>query len=274
MNTKFLENSAFGKNEYWRYLVVTLAPVAVVILLNILLNQFLPQLKGLFPDDDFGKNIGMFFIIMIIFGGALLAFLTVAVKLHRRKAMTFISTERRFNFKSYLTGFLMWGLLVFFGSLLTDSEGFTNFQQSFNPTRLLLLFLVGFVAIGVQSLFEEIVMRGYFLQGMYRRVRNIPLLIVINALIFGALHFGYGIGSLIHSFSFGVTFALIILLQNRIEFAAGAHNANNLVLSLFFLDLEEAINKSFEWTVDWTETGIHLMNLLILIALVYKFFRK
>ena len=99
-------------------------------------------------------------------------------------------------------------------------------------------------------------------------------MIIINALIFGILHFGYGIGSFIHSFTFGIAFALIVIMQNRIEFASGAHNANNLLLSLVFLDISEAVKEDFSWTIDWLDLGIHLIMLTAMLGIVYKYFKK
>jgi hypothetical protein len=96
----------------------------------------------------------------------------------------------------------------------------------------------------------------------------------VNALIFGVLHFGYGLESFLSSWAFGVAFAIIVILQNRIEFVSGAHNANNLLLSLVFLDLDEATSEKFTWAINWVDFSIHIITLLILVGLVYKFFRK
>ena len=88
------------------------------------------------------------------------------------------------------------------------------------------------------------------------------------------MHFGYGVESFLSSWVFGIAFAIIVHLQNSIEFVSGAHNANNLLLSLVFLDLSEATNQAFSWEIDWGYFSIHIISTLILVGLVYKYFRK
>ena len=112
------------------------------------------------------------------------------------------------------------------------------------------------------------------MQWKHLKIKNITALVLVNALIFGVLHFGYGIGSFIHSFTFGIAFAIIVVKQNRIEFASGAHNANNLILSLVFLDIADATSAEFSLSIDWLEMGIHLFTISLLVGIVYKFFRS
>ena len=251
-----------------------LVTVVVIALTNLVIRQLLPSLKSLFPDGDFGEDLGTYTIILFIVGMALVAFTIAASKFHKRPVMSFISNDNKFSWKYYFSGFILWGGLLFIGSLITNYGTFTAFLQNFNPAQFWLLLLVGFVAIGIQSFFEEIVIRGYFLQGLHFRIKNIAILVIVNSLIFGVLHFGYGIESFLSSWFFGIAFATIVMLQNRIEFVSGAHNANNLLLSLVFLDLSDAVNDEFSWTINWAEFGVQIVALLLLVGLVYKFFRK
>jgi len=109
---------------------------------------------------------------------------------------------------------------------------------------------------------------------MHLLIKKVVTLVILNSLIFGVLHFGYGIESFLSSWAFGVAFAIIVILQNRIEFVSGAHNATNLILSLIFVDLSEATNEAFSWEINWGYFSFHIIALLILVGLVYKFFRK
>ncbi|MCI5058084.1 MAG: erythromycin esterase family protein, partial [Flavobacteriales bacterium] len=237
-------------------------------------RQILPAIKPLFPDGDFGKDLGTYSLIAVVFGLALLAFLIAASKLHKRPAKSFLTTHEKFSWKSYFYGFSLWGLLLLLSSLLLDFERFRAFLESFNFFHFWVLLLVGFVSIGIQSFFEELVIRGYFLQGLYLRIKNIPWLITVNALIFGVLHFGYGLHNFLYSWLFGVAFAMIVIFQNRIEFVSGAHNANNLLLALVFLDLSEATNEGFSWSINWTEFIVDTVGLLLLVGLAYMFSKR
>jgi membrane protease YdiL (CAAX protease family) len=274
MNNNFLNNASLGKNEWWRYLLSILATVAAIALVNILIRQVLPNIKSLFPSNNFGKNLFTFSLVLLIFGLALFTFLFSASKLHQRAKMSFITNQSEFSWKMYFLGFVAWGTLLFIGLLISDYKKFEVFLANFNASHFFILFLLGFVAIGIQSFFEEQLVRGYFLQGLHLRIKNIAMLIIINGLIFGVLHFGYGLESFLSSWLFGIAFAIIVIFQNRIEFVSGAHNANNLLLSLVFLDLSEATSEKFSWAINWNDFSLHMIALFLLTSLVYKFFRK
>lgn len=267
---KFLKNAQNGKNQWWRYTLVIICVVVSIIISNVILNNLLPQIKPLFPDNQFGKDLGMLVLIFIVFGLALITFMLAFQKIHQRKAFSLINLGKKFNWFLYCQGFLVWGVLLFVSALITDYQGFDNFLEGFNLYNLLILAFASIISIGIQSFFEEIIVRGYWLQGMSLRIKNIIPLVIINGLIFGLLHLGYSLGSFISTWIFGVVFGLIVLKQNRIEFASGVHLANNVVLSLFFLDLGDALHQDFSWEINWIELSIELLFFMLLLLWTYS----
>lgn len=274
MLNNYLNKATLGKNDWWRYVLTILMTILGVVLVNVVIRQILPTYKSLFPDNQFGKDLGTMILVLFVFGVALLMFFLAISKLHQRPIMTLISNGSRFNWSYYFAGFIVWGILLFGSGLITDYSTWETFLDNFNAAHFFILLIVGFISIGVQSFFEEIVIRGYFLQGLSLKMKNLTLLILTNALIFGVLHFGYGIASFLHSFTFGIAFVVIVIFQSRIEFVSGAHNANNLLLSLVFLDLAEATNEEFSWAINFNDLAIHLVILLLLVGIAYKFFKK
>ena len=274
MKINFINSANLGKNEWWRFVLTILATAFTILLTNLLIRQILPSVKELFPKNDFGKDLGTYSLVLLVFGIALLAFIVAASKFHKRPIMSFICEDKKFSFKYYFLGFISWAILLFIGNLITDFETFKSFVYNFNPMHFWVLLLVGFFSIGVQSFFEEIVIRGYLLQGLQLRIKNFIILILFNALIFSILHIGYGIGSFLSSWFFGIAFAIIVILQKRIEFVSGAHNANNLLLALVFLDLSDASKEEFNWAINWTEFGLHIIALLLLVGIAIKFLKK
>lgn len=274
MRNNFLENTHLGTNKWWQYIASILSTILVSIIANLVLRQIIPQIKSFLPANDFGKGLLTFLLILILFGVALICFLYSATKLHKRAGMTFISIYKKFSWWQYFGGFITWGSILFISLLVSEYQNFEAFKNNFNPENFTILLFVGFLAIGVQSFFEELIFRGYILQGLHLKIRKTNVLIIINGLLFGILHFGYGLESFLSSWIFGIAFALIVILQKRIEFVAGAHNANNLLLSLIFVDLSEAINEKFIWTIHWLDLILQLIALVILVGIVYKFFRK
>jgi membrane protease YdiL (CAAX protease family) len=274
MENNFINSSKIGKNEWWRFVLTILVTVITIFLTNSLIRQILPSIKKLFPENEFGKDLGTYSLVLLIFGVALLAFIVAVSKFHRRPIISFISEGKKFSFKYYFIGFISWAILLFLGNLITDFGTFKSFLHNFNPKQFWFLLLFGFFAIGIQSFFEEIVIRGYLLQSLHLRIKNFLILILFNALIFGILHIGYGIGSFLSSWFFGIAFAIIVILQKRIEFVSGAHNANNLLLALIFLDLTDASKEKFSWTINWTEFGLQIIALLLLVGVAFKSLKK
>jgi hypothetical protein len=57
-------------------------------------------------------------------------------------------------------------------------------------------------------------------------------------------------------------------VQNkRIEFTAGAHTANNLILFIFF-PMELAKKNQFVWKVDWSSMGTSISLFIVFYILV------
>ncbi len=269
----YLENTKKGKNNWWRYALTILSVIVGFIVGNRILTFIKPTLKSIFPDGNLGKELGTFIIIGTIFGIALIAFIIAFKKFHQRPISSLIGIQKKFNFVLYIKGFVLWGILFFLVNLITDYSIFVNFIVNFNLNNFILLIIVGFVFIGIQSFFEELLIRGYIIQGFSLKIKSILILVISNGLIFSIMHFGYGLGSFLYSFIFGVFFAIIVLKQKQIEFVAGAHNANNLMLSLVFIDLGDAINKEFSWSVNWASLSLEILALIILTVIVYRFIK-
>jgi hypothetical protein len=109
-----------------------LSAVAVIALVNVLIGLVLPNIKQLFPDNDFGKGLFTFSLVLLIFGLALFAFLFVASRLHQRPIMSVISNRRIFSWKQYFIGFMAWGSLLFIGSAIFDYQKLERFIANFN----------------------------------------------------------------------------------------------------------------------------------------------
>ena len=266
---RFLENSRKGKNTWWRYVISFLSIIVAFVIINLVVRSFIGDLRARFSGNDLAQDVIMYSLISFTFLFALLIFGIVSTKLHQRPFITYINIEKTFNMKAFIAGFLIFGILIFISNLLTDYAKFELFLKDFQWKNFSLLFIFSFVSIAIQSFFEELVVRGYILQGLSLKIKKLIPLLVVNSLIFGILHFGYGIESFTASFLFGLSLAWVVILQNRIEYVTGAHLANNLVLSLFFIDLNEATNKDFSWSFNFTEIGLHILLLLIFCSISF-----
>jgi membrane protease YdiL (CAAX protease family) len=274
MESSFLQHSQTGRHAWWRYLLTISAIVLTFLLMNLALKGQATRLKTLFPNDEFGKNLFTFLVIFCIFGTALAVFSFTAGKLHGVSFKNYVHTTRKFSWKLYLSGFGVYGILMFLGGLLLSDPTLKHFTERFNLSHFLILFIAGFVSIGVQSFFEEVLIRGYLLQGMHRILKGLPLLILLNATLFALLHLGYGISSLISSLSMGIVLAYLAIRQNSIAFISGVHNAHNLLLSVIFIDLSDALTEKFSWSIEWKDLGISFLILALLLLYAHTFIKK
>jgi membrane protease YdiL (CAAX protease family) len=275
MESNFLENATLGKNKWWQYLISILSAIVVIAVVNIAIHQLMPSIKPLFPDGEFGNILRNNIFFLIIFGFALIVFMLVFKNIHKRSILSLINNDSSFSWKLYLNGFVIWAILMLlYGLLISNFKLFDGLTKEISTTHFLIIVVTGFISIGVQSFFEEVLIRGYFLQGLHLKIKKVLLLIFINSLIFGLLHFGYGLGSFLSSWFFGIAMVTIVIFQNRIEFVSGVHNANNLVIALFFWNIEsDDLERTF-LSVDWYPLLFRIIILIILVGLSYKFFRK
>jgi membrane protease YdiL (CAAX protease family) len=274
MKTEFLTSAETGKNHWWRYLLTIVSIVLGFFVTNIIIRTFINDLRDKYEGDPLAKDLLMYSLVGGVFLFVLFVFRLSFQKIHKRKFSSLISIDQKFSIANFLFGFLIFAVLIFISSLITDQNQFVNFQQNFELKSFLLLFSVGSISIGIQSFFEEIVIRAYFLQGLSLKIKRVGVLIVLNSLLFGLLHFGYGIESFVASWLFGISFTIVVLIQGRIEYVSGAHLANNLVLAIFFVDLKEATNENFSWSFDFLEIGIHILVMILFIAISYFLTKK
>jgi len=125
-----------------------------------------------------------------------------------------------------------------------------NYIWNFKPIPFLILILVSFVFMPLQTSFEELLFRGYFMQGLGVWFKNALVPLVVTSVIFGLLH-GFnpefdklGPMVMIYYIGTGLLFGIITLMDEGTELALGMHAANNIVAAVFV---------TMNWTVFQTD---------------------
>ncbi|MGB8233871.1 MAG: CPBP family intramembrane glutamic endopeptidase [Methanobacterium sp.] len=117
------------------------------------------------------------------------------------------------------------------------SKGSLSFH--FDPVLFLYLLIISLLVFPLQASFEEIFFRGYLMQafGLLSKKPVVPL--IITTLIFGLIHFYNGtnlemsITIVLSALILGLMLGIIVLGENGLETAMGAHIANNMFVALF-----------------------------------------
>jgi hypothetical protein len=120
-----------------------------------------------------------------------------------------------------------------------------DFTVNFRPIPFLLLAVVAILFIPIQTTCEELVFRGYLMQGFGNLARNKLFPLLMTSLIFGVMHIfnpevskmGYII--LVYYIGTGFFLGVMTLMDEGLELSLGFHAANNLIGALLV-------------TTDWT----------------------
>lgn len=172
-------------------------------------------------------------------------FLFVIKYIHKQSLQSVTTARKQIDVKRIIFGFSFWGilsLLVFGASLILSPE---DFQWNFELQPFLTMFIIASLLIPFQSALEELIFRGYLMQGFASMTRSRLLSLFLTSVIFGSLHIlnpeieklGYEL--LAYYIGSGLFFGIIALMDEGIELAIGIHVANNLITAILV-------------TADWT----------------------
>jgi membrane protease YdiL (CAAX protease family) len=237
-----------GRNDWWRYVLAVLLILCMWQILGAIPSIFLLILAmangismgnigtGSLPGVDPAVSFVMLMLASVFF--VLGVYLAVRL-IHRRPFRTIITPARSIAWGRLFQGFGVWFVLAGLTSvvealLYPGRYVWTPDLEHFIPFVFLALILVP-----IQTSAEEFFFRGYILQGVGLRVRNIWALSVISGILFMVPHFlnpeasvNYALMGLYY-FSMGAFLAYITLRDGRLELALGVHAANNLFSALF-----------------------------------------
>ena len=95
----------------------------------------------------------------------------------------------------------------------------------------------GYVGIAAFFLFlaafaEEMVFRGWLLQQTSAFTRSLPILLLVNGVLFSLIHVDPDPGAFIVRAAMGMGWCWVALRMGGLEFATGAHLANNLAITV------------------------------------------
>lgn len=178
------------------------------------------------------------FLILLPFAVVLPFIYLVVTRLHQRSFLSLITSRDRVDYKKILFSFLLWGtvsaLMVIFGYMMSPEDYVWNFK----PLTFLILLLISVVMIPLQTSMEELIFRGYLMQGFGVLFKNRWMPLLITSILFGLLHIWnpeidkLGIHLIWYYIGTGLFLGVITLMDEGIELALGFHAANNLVTAL------------------------------------------
>ncbi|CAI8430449.1 MAG: Uncharacterised protein [Flavobacterium sp. SCGC AAA160-P02] len=252
----YIQTAYKGKNDAWMYIIMFFIvlfgnfigqiPITVraFFAANGDMEKFVKSGENAFADLGIDSNVYLF-LILLSFIVPLFLFILAVKGIHKKRLTWVITSRKKIDWKRFFFGVFIWGTitLVIIGSdILLSPE---NYVWNFKPIPFFILCVVAILFLPLQTSLEELLFRGYYMQGLALWIKNkwVPLLII--SLVFGLLHIsnpevdkiGYSI--LILYVGTGLFFGIVTLMDEGTELALGMHAINNIIAALFF-------------TTDWT----------------------
>lgn len=165
------------------------------------------------------------------------SFVAIAGWLYKRPVLSFITVAPRFRWRLAAVGFAVAAPLVGLAIAIEVALGETQLE----PPILLATGLgeaAGYIAVAAVFLFmaalaEEMFFRGWMLQQVSAFTRSVPVLLIVNGVLFSLVHGDPDPGAFLVRAAMGMGWCWIGLRLGGLEFATGAHLANNLAITLF-----------------------------------------
>ncbi len=292
----FLTAPFSGKNAFWRYFLgvvipflaanfIGALPLIAVIIVNSLDGTPVPQ-KGGMPDfEAMGIDLNVGFLLNVVpFLMGLLAIILLIKPLHNRKFGTVVNGGNKFRWGRMLFAALVWAAIsaLYMIYALRNDPG--NFRINNTSNSLIILAVLAITLIPFQAAFEEILFRGYLMQGFAFWARNRWVPILFTSVLFGLMHGlnpevqRYGFLTMMPQYIFfGLVFAVVTMFDDGIELAIGAHAANNIFLSILITHDDMALQTPALYEQiqihPWKEFGglaIQSLIFIVILAIVFR----
>jgi len=293
LNTGFVE----GGNKLWMYVFGIAATILGYLVIGglLVLPLFDRALKmGVTQAEllanqyivfdpirlDLNKNI----ILMVQFGLFVAAFLGLLFSIkviHRKRFITVITAFEKFRFKKFFFAFGLWASLILITFLITFLMSPENLVLQFDLVSFLQLFFICIIFLPIQTLTEEIIFRGYLLQGLSQVFKNGLVPIVITSTMFGTAHLSNPEASAYGAYimlSYYVVFAfflgVITLMSEGLELAFGIHLANNLISALLVTSPNSVLKTDAIFYARTENVNTELMMAFCALLIVFVVFWK
>lgn len=246
-----LERALDGQNQVWKYIVIILigfvatnfvGSLPLIIVMAIKNFQgFTSNPENILDLSAYGIDLNTGLVLLLLpFVIGLLILIPLIKNLHKRSFSEVINGTRKIRWNRFFFSAGIWALLMsaaLFIDYLTSPQ---DYVLSFNLLNLIPLIVIALIIIPFQTTFEEFMFRGYLTQGVAAWTRNRWLALVIPALLFGFMHIlnpeikEYGFWMVMPQYIlFGLIFGIMIIMDDGLETAMGAHAANNIFLCIF-----------------------------------------
>ena len=233
--------------------------------------------------NDFGvlglnPNVGLLMMLFPFMAG-LLAFVLLVKPLNNRTLRVTINGTDKIRWNRFFISAAVWMILSALYFLFYLKLDPSNFHLNNKSISLLMLSVVSILFIPFQAAFEEVLFRGYLMQGFAAMVRYRWFPLIMTSLLFGLMHAfnpevkEFGFYTMMPQYIvFGLIFGTITILDDGIEASMGAHTANNIFLCIMVTSESSALQTPALYEQlnihPWTEfAALTLIGIIFILIL-------
>ncbi|MHB1105466.1 MAG: CPBP family intramembrane glutamic endopeptidase, partial [Lutibacter sp.] len=258
---KFIQQAYKGDNEWTAYLftlmflffgwqIVGIIPISLVAYIYADdAGTFMLSASNSFSGLGINANLYLLLIIVTFLFGLLSLFLGIKL-FHKRKIVTLITSREKVDWGRFFYAFIVWGIvgliMVTIGYFMAPEDYVWNFK----PIPFFILLLISFLFLPIQTSMEELLFRGYLMQGFGTWFKNSFVALILTSAIFGLLHGlnpeveKLGWFTMVYYIGTGLVLGIFTLMDEGTELALGFHASNNIVA---------AVLVTTNWTVFQTD---------------------
>jgi membrane protease YdiL (CAAX protease family) len=231
-------------NAFWKYLVgsaiiigasfVGQIPLIVAIFAKVMTDGGTIPATQVAMMNFLDLNLTLF-LMLLSFAFALVAIIIVVQRIHHQKFKEIITSRPGIDWKKVFFSFAIWGLFSVATVFITYYAAPEKFVLQFQPGKFLILFIVATLMVPIQTSVEELVFRGYLMQGFGLLAKNRWFPLVLTSVIFGSMHMfnpeveKMGFVLLVYYIGTGFFLGIVTLMDEGLELSLGFHAANNLI---------------------------------------------
>ncbi|MCF6180744.1 CPBP family intramembrane glutamic endopeptidase [Lutibacter sp.] len=258
---KFIQKAYTGNNDWWAYLVTliflfigwqfvgVLPLVGVAYYYSGNMNEFLIAANDNFATLGINSNLYLVLIIISFLFGLLSLFAGIKF-IHKRTITSLITSREKVDWSRFFYSFFVWGSIGIIMLIISYAISPKDFVWNFKPISFIILVLVSFFLLPIQTSMEELLFRGYLMQGFGTWFKKSAVALILTSVIFGLLHglnpevqkLGYI--SMVYYIGTGLVLGIFTLMDEGTELSLGFHAANNITA---------AVLVTANWTVFQTD---------------------
>ena len=297
-NRFLLKAENTGQNQWWMYVLGIFSAITgyltfLLIIRNPLYekahangisnSQILKDPNILFNPNKMEINKNIMFILLMLFFVFTLFFFVLAIKfIHKKTLASVITSFENIRWNRYFFAFTLWGSLIILLTVVSYLVSPQDMEIHFDFSKFIVLLVVAIIFVPIQTATEEIIFRGYLMQGLGLAFKSGIVSLIITSVLFGLLHLSnpeakaHGWLLMLPYYScFGMFLAMLTLLDEGLELAMGIHCANNLISSLLVTSKNSVLQTdAIFYTSVENPAGEFLMWIAMAALCFFVFYKK